>query len=76
MPDPDDFAAYLKSLDGDGLALKLKDEAFKRAAEEAETVIRHAATVRQAAIEAGFSLPIAEHMALDYWDVASGLGDA
>ncbi|MFD9792314.1 hypothetical protein ACFWXK_15340 [Streptomyces sp. NPDC059070] len=76
MPDPDAFAAYLKALDADGLAVQLKDEAFKRAAEEAETVIRHAAIVRQAAIDAGFSVPTAERMALDYWDVASGLEEA
>ncbi|MFI6685344.1 hypothetical protein [Streptomyces sp. NPDC050485] len=76
MPDPDEFAAYLLNLDAEGLADNLKEEAFKRAAEGAEVVIRYASTVRQKALDAGFSIPTAERMALDFWDVASGLGDA
>ncbi|MFE9120848.1 hypothetical protein [Streptomyces sp. NPDC007172] len=75
MPDPDEFAAYLLGLDATGLAEGLKEEAFRRAAEGAETVIRYAATVRQSALDAGFTIPTAERMALDFWDVASGLGE-
>ncbi|WP_344069289.1 hypothetical protein [Streptomyces crystallinus] len=75
MPDPDEFAAYLFGLDATGLADTLKEEAFKRAAEGAETVIRYAEIVRRSAIDAGFTIPTAERMALDFWDVASGLGE-
>ncbi|MFJ4474866.1 hypothetical protein [Streptomyces xanthochromogenes] len=75
MPDPDEFAAYLLGLDANDLADNLKEEAFRRAAEGAEVVIRYAASVRQNALDAGFSIPTAERMALDFWDVASGLGE-
>ncbi|MFE7313787.1 hypothetical protein ACFU7T_11865 [Streptomyces sp. NPDC057555] len=72
MPDPDDFADYLNSLESvnDGM----REDAYRSAVNEAIAVIKHAGKVRKSAIEAGFSPDIAESMALDFWNIASGLG--
>ncbi|WP_030372919.1 hypothetical protein [Streptomyces rimosus] len=75
LPDPDDFAAYLRSL-GDDITDKVRDETYRLAVQDAVNIIGRAAEVRQAAVTAGFSTDTAESMAVDFWTIASGLGES
>ncbi|MFK0295501.1 hypothetical protein ACIQU6_34225 [Streptomyces sp. NPDC090442] len=72
MPDPDDFAAYLSSLES--VNGGMREDAYRSAVNEAISVIKHAGKVRKSAVEAGFSPETSESMALDFWNIASGLG--